>query len=76
MRRFAADLEVEDDDDEFEEDPETPPGQDGKICEKSFEQLSSKFPDLTASVTSATLKEVKVLRKEIEELKKLLKSKG
>lgn len=59
----------------FEEDPETPPGQDGKICEKSFDQLAGKFPDLTASVTSATLHEVKQLKKDIAELKKLLQAK-
>ena len=58
---------AEEDEDEVDENPTTDEG--GDISKLSFDELVKAFPDLTASATSAILREVKQLRKEIETLK-------
>ena len=57
---------AEQDEDEMDEDPTT---DEGEISKVAFDDLVKTFPDLTASATSAIMREVKMLRKEVAALK-------
>ena len=48
---------------------ENPTTDEGEISKIDFDDLVKSFPDLTASATSAIMREVKQLRKEVAALK-------
>ena len=57
---------AEQDEDEMDEDPTS---DEGEISKVAFDDLVKTFPDLTASATSAIMREVQLLRKEVAALK-------